>query len=252
MVTFSPRFINVANQAMCRPIRSLTQGKGYDARHHRLAAFGGAGGQHACSIAGILDIDEVVIHKYSSILSAFGMALADVVHEALEPSSEVFSTAAMPRLRERMAALQQIARRKILDQNFSEKHLRYEKYLNLRYEGTSAALMIPEPTDGDFEAAFTKRYLTEFSFNIPGRQIIVDDVRVCGIAFEPLTTGDSNISRQLAEADRSRIPVDENLIYATTQVYFEETGRIKAPVYKLDHLHENHFVSVSCYIFIQT
>ena len=42
-----------------------------------LASFGGAGGQHACEIAHILGISTVLIHRYSSILSAYGLALAD-------------------------------------------------------------------------------------------------------------------------------------------------------------------------------
>lgn len=36
-------FIRVANEAMCRPIRSITQGKGYDTSNHYLSCFGGAG-----------------------------------------------------------------------------------------------------------------------------------------------------------------------------------------------------------------
>ena len=72
-------FISVANESMCRPIRNLTQGKGYDTRDHALACFGGAGGQHACSIARSLGMKTVFIHKYAGILSAYGMALADVV-----------------------------------------------------------------------------------------------------------------------------------------------------------------------------
>lgn len=44
-------FLKVANEAMCRPIRALTQAKGYDTSRHALACFGGAGGQHACAIA---------------------------------------------------------------------------------------------------------------------------------------------------------------------------------------------------------
>ena len=36
-------FIKVANEAMCRPIRNITQGKGYDTSNHILACFGGAG-----------------------------------------------------------------------------------------------------------------------------------------------------------------------------------------------------------------
>ena len=36
-------FLNVANEAMTRPIRSLTEAKGHDVSKHRLATFGGAG-----------------------------------------------------------------------------------------------------------------------------------------------------------------------------------------------------------------
>jgi len=41
--------------------------------NHHLSVFGGAGGQHACDIATNLGIQTVIIHKYSSILSAYGM-----------------------------------------------------------------------------------------------------------------------------------------------------------------------------------
>lgn len=41
-------FLLVANETMCRPIRALTEAKGYRTSDHELAVFGGAGGQHAC------------------------------------------------------------------------------------------------------------------------------------------------------------------------------------------------------------
>ena len=53
---------------------------------HELACFGGAGGQHACAIARNLGMSTIYVHKYAGILSAYGMALADVVEEAQEPS----------------------------------------------------------------------------------------------------------------------------------------------------------------------
>ena len=46
-------------------------------RPFSLASFGGAGGQHACEIAQLLGIKTILIHSYSSILSAYGLALAD-------------------------------------------------------------------------------------------------------------------------------------------------------------------------------
>lgn len=65
-------FIEVANETMCRPIRSLTEARGFELDSHNLAVFGGAGGQHACEIAENLSISRVVMHKYSSLLSAYG------------------------------------------------------------------------------------------------------------------------------------------------------------------------------------
>lgn len=44
-------FIKVANEAMCRPIRGLTQAKGYDTAQHILACFGGAVGRFCRTIA---------------------------------------------------------------------------------------------------------------------------------------------------------------------------------------------------------
>ena len=230
---------------MCRPIRSLTEGKGYDARHHRLAAFGGAGGQHACSVARILRINEVLIHKYSSILSAYGMALADVVHEAQEPSSETLSDRTLATLRSRLNALQDKARARLQEQGFSEKSLRYERYLNLRYKGTNASLMVPEPDDGNFANAFTDRHLIEFSFKVPDRPIIVDDIRVRGIASETIAVENRGIAKHLARADELGASVDGSLAYAQTPVYFEGRGRIPTAVYKLEDLPEDHHVLVS-------
>lgn len=80
-------FLHVANESMCRPIRQITESKGYNTSDHNLASFGGAGGQHACAIADRLGIKRVLVHKHASILSAYGMALADTVQEKHEPCS---------------------------------------------------------------------------------------------------------------------------------------------------------------------
>ena len=56
-------FIRVANETMCRPIRALTQARGHDTAKHVLACFGGAGGQHACSIARSLGMSTVFVHR---------------------------------------------------------------------------------------------------------------------------------------------------------------------------------------------
>lgn len=65
--------------------------KGYDVEKHVLACFGGAGAQHACAIAKSLGIGTVFIHRYSGILSAVGIGLADIVKEVQVRSWIAFS-----------------------------------------------------------------------------------------------------------------------------------------------------------------
>ena len=219
---------------MCRPIRSLTEGRGYDARNHRLAVFGGAGGQHACAIARTLKINTVVMHKYSSILSAYGMALAEVVHESLEPSSDVYSEQSLPGLKDRLDALQQKVRMELLSQGFTEKNLRFERYLNMRYKGTDTSLMILEPPSGDFEKAFLQQHLTEFSFTVPGRPILIDDLRVRGMALDGKIEDEESLVDQIFEAQKDVKTAGEPI--STAKVYFTDTGRVDTPIYRLGQL----------------
>lgn len=56
-------FINVADSAMARPIRALTEQRGFRTSAHNLSCFGGAGGQHATALAALLGMHNVIVHK---------------------------------------------------------------------------------------------------------------------------------------------------------------------------------------------
>lgn len=233
-------FIRVANEAMCRPIRSLTQGKGHDTSRHVLACFGGAGGQHACAIARSLGMKTVFIHKYGGVLSAFGMALADVVHEAQEPCSMVYSKDSFPLLEERIAALETQCIAALQQQGFHRSQIDTESFLHLRYERTDCALMCsarghPAHPDscraGDFKEAFTTRYMKEFGFTIPSRNIVVDDIRVRG-------TGSTGIRCET----RIRPSGRPARVETVTKCYFEE-GYMDTNVYLLEDLSCDHTIA---------
>lgn len=175
-------FIDVANESMSRPIRALTEARGFETAEHNLSCFGGAGGQHACEIAAKLGIRRIVVHKYSSILSAYGMALAEVVQEAQEPCSEALSPESVPRLNERISVLRAQVSEALKGQGIPEEAMVYEPFLNLRYHGTDTNFMIEAPEDGDWRAALEREHLRELSFVFPSsRKVIVDDVRVRGV-----------------------------------------------------------------------
>lgn len=74
--------IEIANERMAQAIREVSIARGYDASEHALVAFGGAGGQHACDVAGLLGIRTVLVPHDAGLLSAVGVAGALVQREA--------------------------------------------------------------------------------------------------------------------------------------------------------------------------
>src|SRR5204862_5328888 len=71
-------FIKIAVENMANAIKKISVQRGYDVTRYALNCFGGAGGQHACLVADALGMTEVLIHPFSSLLSAYGMGLADI------------------------------------------------------------------------------------------------------------------------------------------------------------------------------
>ena len=141
--------------------------------------FGGAGGQHACSIAKTLGIRRIIVPRYSSLLSAHGMALADVVRELQEPAAYTISgNRSKSEIESRLAGLVDRAKKDLQSQGFPDDRIGVETYLNCRYHGTSTKLMIETPDDGNYEKRFYDEHKREFGFNLEKRDILVDDLRV--------------------------------------------------------------------------
>ncbi|OAA42091.1 Hydantoinase B/oxoprolinase [Metarhizium rileyi] len=238
-------FLTVANETMTRPIRSITEAKGHDSSKHRLATFGGAGGQHAVAIADSLGISQILVHRYSSVLSAYGMALADVVDERQEPDSAVWQDDGQTviKLQAKMEKLKEKSRAALREQGFSDEEIIFEEYLNMRYRGTESALMIVKPSDEEAKAhfgskdwqfgqAFVRHHRYEFGFTLGDRDVIVDDVRVRGIG-KSLRHKEKTVDQQLRTIKRREVTDDKK--QSTKEVYFEG-GRKNTPVYKLESL----------------
>ncbi|KAE8413960.1 Hydantoinase B/oxoprolinase-domain-containing protein [Aspergillus pseudocaelatus] len=228
-------FLKVADESMARPIRNLTQARGFETASHHLACFGGAGGQHACSVAASLGISRIIIHKYSSVLSAYGLALAEVVKESQEPVSADFETS-QSSLEKRFSDLTDSATAEMSTQGFSADQVRHELYLNMRYEGSDTSLMILKPEDDSgFLEQFKIRHRREFNFN-SDRAVLVDDIRVRTIASSKVRTEKSPLVQLRAATLQDVSGAPDN----TTKAYFDGySSRIDTPVYLLDKLQKN-------------
>ncbi|KAL4879118.1 Hydantoinase B/oxoprolinase-domain-containing protein [Aspergillus karnatakaensis] len=224
-------FIDVANETMAKPIRALTEARGFVTSAHHLASFGGAGGQHACAIAASLSIRRVIIHRYSSILSAYGMALADTVHEAQRPASGFFTSAA--NVQPIVEELREKVYKELAIDGFSRDRVKQEVYLNLRYQGTDNTLMILEPKDGDYLAEFTRQHYREYSFTFPDKKVVLEDIRVRGIGQSAESTNESPF-QELNNVKKDNVEAGSE--DSVSRVYFSQIGWVESPVYRLEQL----------------
>jgi N-methylhydantoinase A len=70
--------VTVAETEMIRALRVISVERGVDPRGLTLVAFGGAGGMHACSLAEELQMSRVLVPQAAGVLSALGLAVADL------------------------------------------------------------------------------------------------------------------------------------------------------------------------------
>ena len=242
-------YLKVADEAMCRPIRQITESKGHETSAHVLAAFGGAGPQHACAVARALGIKRVFVHRFCGILSAYGMGLADVVVEAQRPFAGALMTnassndeegstneATLSRAAEVARALAASLVSDLRTQGFdAETSVRTETLLNLRYDGTDTAMMVAEPPDGDYVAAFKERFTREYGFDLAGRDLRIDDVRVRGVGATELLRRvpvDDEDASPSATNPAPRSPPEPDSV---ARVYFDDGWR-DTPIFLIEQL----------------
>ncbi|EDO18013.1 hypothetical protein Kpol_1054p61 [Vanderwaltozyma polyspora DSM 70294] len=228
-------FIKVANESMARPIRAITEAKGYNVSDHRLVAFGGAGGQHAVSVAKSLGIGTILVHRYSSILSAYGIFLADIVEEKQEPCSYILSDSNIGNfLEKKFSTMIDNCKMILKRQDIDENNIKIEKYLNLRYEGTETGLMtLQKSKEWKFEEWFEQNHKREFGFAFNNKKIIVDDIRVRAIGKTKIRKEDT-VDTQLNKYQNLDIDT-KNYASLFKDIYFEG-GRISTPVFNISNL----------------
>ncbi|GAW00676.1 hydantoinase B oxoprolinase [Lentinula edodes] len=251
-------FLRIANEAMCRPIRTLTEARGFESASHNLVVFGGAGGQHGTAIASALGISRILVPRFSSILSAYGMALADVVVESQEPSSCVLdtrlgadNTTSFFDLRMRSERLIQRAVDALVEQGFSKSDITTEVSYNCRFQGTSTTIMVRE-LEGRYEeliSSFVKQHEQLFGFTLQNRVVHVDDVRVRGVARSGAPEQTSPY-RELEKLTTREAEVLERC--QKKRVYFDITGWTDTVVVPLEDICPGEQVPAPAIIFDQT
>ncbi len=147
-------FIKIAVENMANAIKKISVQRGYDVTRYALNCFGGAGGQHACLVADALGMTKVLIHPFSSLLSAYGMGLASIRATRQQAIEEPFNDAVLASITDVGTRLGSDARAEVIGQGVPEADVTIHVHAHIRYAGTDTALVlnaysvIPDATEG--------------------------------------------------------------------------------------------------------
>jgi 5-oxoprolinase (ATP-hydrolysing) len=174
-------FLDVAVEAMANAIRQVSTRQGLDAAEFTLFCFGGAAGQHACRVALAAGMRKVLVHPLASVLSAFGIGVADRLamrRASLRlPITEAGLGAAGDKLRE----LEKQARDElgVFATDVATAHdVRVEHWLELRAGDSETSLSVPASSYDEVLATFSAIHLKRFSFAAAERSVVIEAVRV--------------------------------------------------------------------------
>ncbi len=137
----------VVNANMERAIRTISLERGYDPRLFTLVPFGGAGPMHSCELAQELGIPRVLVPARPGILSAFGVAIADIVKDYSRTVMLRGDDVNRSRLEEEFHGMEGFAREELRGEGLPDGDMVARRFLDARYVGQSFELTIDYPAD---------------------------------------------------------------------------------------------------------
>ncbi len=227
-------FLGIANVKMANSIRDITESRGYATKEHTLVSFGGAGSQNCSAVARNLDISRVVIHKYSSILSAYGIARAKTNFDLSEPYNANFDEEALSTAKSKIDKLKQKVIQHLVEAQGAENidDISIVISLGLKYKGSNTVFQV-EAINGsdDYKIPFLAAHEREFGFNNKSAKILISSVNVRGI-YSPSPKNSAHRSTipsqlsllkengsEIADSDIVQCVVFEQGTYEYTKVY---------------------------------
>jgi 5-oxoprolinase (ATP-hydrolysing) len=139
-------FIKIAVENMANAIKKISVQRGYDVTRYALNCFGGAGGQHACLVADALGMTSVLIHPLSSLLSAYGMGLADIRSVRQQAIEEPFGDKARKTLESVSRRLARATIDEVAGQGVARNKIALHVRAHIRYAGTDTPLIVDAGT----------------------------------------------------------------------------------------------------------
>ncbi|MFZ3360579.1 MAG: hydantoinase B/oxoprolinase family protein [Xanthobacteraceae bacterium] len=206
-------FIKIAVENMANAIKKISVQRGYDVTRYALNCFGGAGGQHACLVADALGMESVFIHPLSSLLSAYGMGLADIRSVRQQAIEEPFGKEARTSLEDVARRLAREAIAEVAGQGVAAGKIALHVRAHIRYAGTDTPLIVSAgsfraPVRGaprlaslqTMKAGFERAHKAQFGFVDRKKTLVVEAVSVEAVG------GGATFREKLLQVKRAKLP----------------------------------------------
>ncbi len=222
-------FLAVAVARMSEAIKTISVARGYDVTRYALNCFGGAGGQHACDVADALSISTVLIHPLSSLLSAYGMGLADIAAQRAKGVDEPLDGSALARVDPVADALAKSAIAEVEAQGVALADIRVHRRAQLRYAGSDTTIEVKLASPVAMRRAFDTAHKARFGFADRAKAVMIEAVSVEAVG------GAARFSEHAravdAAADRVSRSQRSRLKPARTTKFFSRGAWCEANVY---------------------
>jgi 5-oxoprolinase (ATP-hydrolysing) len=218
-------FIKIAVENMANAIKKISVQRGYDVTRYALNCFGGAGGQHACLVADALGMTRVLIHPFSSLLSAYGMGLADIRSTRQQAIEIGYGAKAFAAIKRESARLGREAKAEVAGQGVPAGKIKVFVRAHIRYAGTDSALVVSAGALPAMKRAFEKAHKARFGFIDRSKQMVVEAVSVEAVG------GGAKFSERAVKRARGKL-----LPPARRTQFFSAGQWHKANVYTRDQL----------------
>ena len=229
-------FIRIAVENMANAIKKISVQRGYDVTGYALNCFGGAGGQHACLVADALGMESVLIHPLSSLLSAYGMGLADIRSVRQQAIEEPFGVKARASLESVSRRLGREAIAEIEGQGVAAGKIALHVRAHIRYAGTDTPLIVNAGEGmsklaslGQMKAAFERAHKAQFGFIDRKKDLVIEAVSVEAVG------GGATFREQPRKTTRAKLPKP-----ARRTRFFSGGKWHRAVVYTPDQLAPGH------------
>src|SRR5690606_1792258 len=185
---------------MVEAIKKISVQRGYDVTRYALNCFGGAGGQHACLVADALGMTKVLIHPFSSLLSAYGMGLADIRATREQAIELPFGAKALAALRKTGGVLGKAVKAEVVGQGVPAAKVKVFVRAHIRYAGTDTALVVDASTPQAMQRAFEKAHKARFGFIDRNKEMVVEAVSVEAVG------GGAKFNERAGSKTRAQLP----------------------------------------------